>query len=351
MKKLICVLMVLVAIFALAACGNEPYRATIKVYNAADYLDDDLRKEFEKEYNIKVIYDTFDSNENMYSKVTGTADSYDIIIPSDYMVSRMIQEDLLLPLDFSKIPNAADIESQYKGMSYDPEDKYSVPYMTGTLGILYNTRLVNEPVESWDILWDSKYANQILMLDSERDALAVGLASLGFSINTSDPVELEMAVNKLIEQKERKLLNAYLTDEIKDNMVGGNAALAVTYSGEAFYAASEDPKGELDYAVPNEGSCKFVDAMVILKSSQNAEAAMEFINFLTSKEISARNSEYLGYTSPVNGARALMSEEVANSHILYPEQSIIENCDFFEYNPATKAMYSDAWLKVKMKMN
>ncbi|MEG2634651.1 MAG: spermidine/putrescine ABC transporter substrate-binding protein, partial [Oscillospiraceae bacterium] len=237
----------------------------------------------------------------MNAKIKSGGAHYDIIIPTDYMVARMIEEDMLEKLNYSNIPNFSIVDDVYKGMEYDAENMYSVPYMWGLVGLIYNTTMVEDEITSWDALWDSKYIGNILMFSNSRDAFGISLLRLGYSLNDCDPTHLEEAANELKNQK--MLVQAYVMDEIFNKMEGGEAAIAPYYAGDAITMMSENPN--LAFVIPDEGTNYFVDAMVIPKGSQNKEAAEMFINFLCEPEISAANAEYIGYSTPISKAKAL----------------------------------------------
>ena len=253
------------------------------VYNWGEYIDPEVLTIFEKETGIDVIYEEFETNEILYPKISSGAIAYDVICPSDYMIQRMIKNDLLSEIDFDNIPNLKNIGKQYLEQSrqFDPENKYSVPYCWGTVGILYNKTMVDEPVDSWSILWDEKYKDSILMQDSVRDAFGVALKYLGYSLNSTDLDELTEAKNLLIEQK--PLVQAYVIDQVRDKMIGNEAAIGVIYSGEAIYTQKEN--SNLEYVIPKEGSNIWIDSWVIPKNAEHKENAEKFINFLCRPDI------------------------------------------------------------------
>lgn len=328
--------------FTLLACGKDD-RVTLKVYNWGDYIDESVLKEFEEKYNIRVIYDVFATNEDMYVKLKAGGSDYDVAIPSDYMIKKMIDEDMLHPINFDNIPNYKYIEDRFKNLDYDPDNQYSVPYMWGTVGILYNKTMVDEPVNSWKILWNEKYSKQILMMDSQRDSIGITLKMLGYSLNTKDENELEEAREALIEQK--PLVLAYVGDEVKDKMIAGEAALAVVWSGDAIYMMRENE--DLAYVVPEEGSNLWFDAMVIPKTSKNKEAAELFINFMCESEIAFKNSDYIGYSSPHSGAKELMDPEVLNDPVAYPAEADLANSEVFKDLAGSIKDYDRIWTEVK----
>ena len=348
MKKYVKALMILTFIFVLGlgitGCTNQN-QVTLKVYNWGDYIDESVIEDFEKEYGIKVIYDTFATNEDMYVKLKSGGDSYDVAFPSDYMIQRMINEDLLHEIDLNNIPNFKYIDDRFKNLAYDPENKYSVPYMWGTVGILYNKTMVDEPVDSWKILWDKKYEKQILMLDSQRDSIGITLKMLGYSLNTRNMKELEEAKNKLIEQK--PLVLAYVGDEVKDKMVSGEAAMAVVWSGDAVFATRENT--DLDYAIPKEGSNLWFDAMVIPKTSTHKKEAELFINYMCDTEIAFRNTDYIGYSTPHTEAKAMLEPDLLQDKSAYPTDEDLEGCEVFEDLGTALKDYDRIWTEIKAK--
>lgn len=341
-KMLVPLILGLVALsLVLTGCGPE--KPVLYVYNWGDYIDEDILGEFEKETGIRVVYDTFSTNEDMYVKIKSGGSSYDLIFPSDYMLTRMINEGMLTKIDLEKIPNHVHIDPRLMGADYDPNNEYSLPYMWGTLGILYNTTMVDGEVDSWDVLWDKRYAKEILMLDSQRDSIGAALIKLGYSINTLDPQELAEAAQLLKEQK--PLVLAYVVDEGKDKMVSGEAALALTWSGEAMYAIEENE--DLAYAIPKEGTNLWFDVMAIPKGAKNVEAAMKFMDFLNRPEIALRNAEYTGYATPNLAAKAMLPEEVQNDPAAYPNQEDIANAEVFVSLGETLREYDRIWTEIK----
>ena len=278
-----------------AAGENE-----INVYNWGEYIDESVLDDFEAETGIHVNYFTFESNEQMYSVLKQGGSSYDVIIPSDYMVSRLIAENMLETLDFSNIPNAAGLSSAYKNLEYDPQDLYSVPYMWGTVGIIYNTKIVEEEVDSWSILWDEKYKGQILQFNNSRDAFATALLNLGHSINTTDEAALKEAYDLLRDQK--PVLQKYVMDQCYDLLESGEAAIGPYYAGDYLGMIENNP--DLKFVIPKEGTNLFVDAMCIPKGCRNKAQAEAFINYMCRPDISLRNMEEIGYSSPIAQAEA-----------------------------------------------
>ena len=317
------------------------------VYNWGDYVDPKTIELFEEETGISVTYEEYETNEIMYPKILSGAIAYDVVCPSDYMIQRMIENDLLAKLNLDNIPNIKNMDSIYmeQSRSFDPDNAYSVPYCVGTVGILYNKTMVHEPVDSWDILWDSKYADSILMQDSVRDAFAVALKRRGYSLNSSKVDQLIQAKDDLIAQK--PLVQAYVVDQVRDKMIGNEAALGVIYSGEAGYTKRENPN--LEYVIPKEGSNVWIDSWIIPKNAKNKENAEKFINFMCRPDIALMNFEYLTYATPNKAARALIKdEETRNSKILFPNAEDLTNCETFQFlGDDVDSYYNELWNKVK----
>ena len=351
MNKWICVLLATALSASLfTGCGNSDVgkNGEVYVFNWGEYIDPDTIKMFEEETGIKVVYDEFETNELMYPKVEAGASVYDVVCPSDYMIQKMLENDLLSELSFDNMPNAKqNIGAQYyeQAQEFDPGNKYCVPYCWGTVGILYNKTMVDEPVDSWAILWDEKYADNILMQDSVRDAFMVALKLNNYSMNTLDETELEIAKNALIEQK--PLVQAYVIDEVRDKMIGGEAALGVIYSGEAIYTQRENP--DLEYVVPKEGTNVWIDGWVIPKNASNKENAEKFIDFMCRGDIALMNFEYITYSTPNTAAQELIEDEdIRNSQIAFPDLSQYEGLETFRYlGEEGDSLYNDCWKKVK----
>ena len=325
-----------------SSSGNMSGEKVI-VYNWGDYIDPEIITMFEDETGIDVVYEEYETNEIMYPKVQSGAIAYDVVCPSDYMVQRMIENDLLAEINYENVPNLKYIDDIYMEMSkqYDPENKYSVPYLWGTVGILYNKKMVDEPVDSWNILWDEKYTDSILMQDSVRDAFAVALKSLGYSLNSTDLDELEAAKKLLIKQK--PLVQAYVIDQVRDKMIGNEAALGVIYSGEALYCQKENP--DLEYVIPKEGSNLWIDALVIPKNAQNKKNAEAFINYLCRPDIAKMNFDYITYSIPNSAGRELIEDEsMRESNIAFPDISQLKNCETFNFlGDENEIIYNQLW--------
>lgn len=351
MKKLVSVLCAVVLLFACVPLSAGAVETTITVYNWGQYIADgtdgylDVNRAFTEATGIKVNYVTFDSNETMYTKLKTGGATYDVIIPSDYMIGRLIAEDMLAELDFSNIPNYQYIDEAYRNTSYDPENKYSVPYTWGTVGVIYNTGFVDETdVGSWDLLWNEKYSGKILMFDNPRDAFAIAELLLDIDINTEDSAELLRAAEKLAQQK--PLVQSYVMDQIYDKMQNEEAWIAPYYAGDYLMMVEENEN--LAFSFPEEGFNLFIDAMCIPKGSQNKAAAEAYINFLCDPEVCGQNLEYLGYSAPSSAARAHMDPEVADDPIAYPSEDILVLGQSFNHQPTSVSQELDSlFLEVK----
>lgn len=336
------VLSLLLVLSTLTVLAEE----VVNVYNWEDYINHKAIEMFQEETGIKVNYMNFTTNEDMMVQVRATPAAFDVVFPSDYCVERLIAENLLEELNFDNVPLAKENTLDWlQTPSYDKEGKYSVPFMWGTVGILYNTKMVDEPVDSWGLLWDQKYNNNVFMLDSIRDTLGLALKYCGFSMNTRDPIEIETAKQKLIEQKTSGMVKAYQVDETKDKMVANEAALAVVWSGDAQYAIDLNP--DLAYSVPKEGSNVWVDAMVVPKGARNKENAEKFINFMCRPDIAKLNCEQIRYSSPNKAAIELMGSEYSDNKVMNPDQADIDNCEFFNDIQDFIQFYNAVWLEIK----
>ena len=317
------------------------------IYNWGEYIDPEVLDMFEEETGIQVIYEEFETNEIMYPKIQSGAIAYDLVCPSDYMIQKMIQNDLLQPLNFDNIPNAKNIGQVYyeKSRQFDPDNQYSIPYCWGTVGILYNTKMVEEHIDSWTVLWDTQYKDNILMQDSVRDAFAVALKTLGYSLNSTSIHELTQAKDLLVQQK--PLVQAYVIDQVRDKMIGNEAAIGVIYSGEAIYTQTENP--DLAYVVPKEGSNMWIDSWVMPKNAPNKENAEKFLDFLCRPEIALMNFEYITYSTPNEKARELIEDPaIRNSEIAFPGDSILSRCETFTYlGEDADEVYNQLWREVK----
>ena len=342
MKKLLCILVTLVLMLPVCASAQE----VVNVFNWEDYIDESVLIQFEQETGIHVNYMRFTTNEDMIVQVEANPGAFDVCFPSDYIVERMLGKDMLAEIDYDKVPNAQYILANLRSPDYDPNNVHSLPYMWGTVGILYNTTMVEEPVDSWGILWDSKYKSNVFMLDSFRDSMGVTLKYLGHSMNTRDIIALESCKDKLIEQKKNGIVKAYQVDETKDKMVAGEAALAVMWSGDAQYAIDLNP--DLAYSIPSEGSNIWIDAMVIPKNAQNMDNALKFVDFLCRPDIAQKNCEAIWYSSPNSGAIELMGEDYTENPVMNPTDEEVARCEFFhDIDETFMPVYTALWQEVK----
>ncbi len=343
MKKWLTLL--LIACLLVPAATNAENAGVVNIFNWEDYIDEQTLEMFTAETGIKVNYMNFTTNEDMLVQVEATPSAFDVVFPSDYAVERMMANGLLEKIDFTNVPNAQQILPELRNATYDPTGEYSVPYMWGTVGILYNKTMVTEPVDSWAILWDTKYMNSVFMMDSIRDTMGITLKYIGESMNTRDPIALEKAKELLIQQKQSGIVKAYQVDETKDKMVAGEAALALMWSGDAQYAIDLNP--DLDYVVPKEGSNVWVDAMVIPKGAKNKTNAEAFINFMSRPDVAQLNCEAIWYSSPNAGAIELMGEEYADNLVMNPAPEVVERCEYFNDIQDFIAIYNALWLDIK----
>ena len=334
-----------------SADGGELY-----VYNWGEYIDENVISQFEDETGITVVYDLFETNEEMYPVIEAGAVNYDVVCPSDYMIQKMRENDLLAELNFDNIPNIDQIDPAYMEMSqaFDPENKYSVPYCWGTVGILYNTRLLDElgvPAPTkWADLWDERLSGEILMQDSVRDAFMVALKKDGYSMNSESKDELEQAKQELLDQK--PLVQAYVIDQVRDKMIGGEAAVGVIYSGEMLYIQDEVANlgldYDLEYVIPEEGTNLWLDSWVIPKNAKNKENAEKWIDFMCRPEIAKANFEYITYPTPNKGAFELLDEEMQNNKAVFPDIDSLKNSEVYKYlGDETDAVYNELWKEVK----
>lgn len=351
---LVCVFSV-VLVFSLvlkadAASGDIGEKVTINVYNWGEYIANgtdgspDVNALFTEKTGIEVNYTTFESNESLYSKLAGGGADYDIIIPSDYMISKMISENMLAPLDFAKIPNFKYIDEEFRKPDYDPTNHYSVPYTWGVVGLFYNTDYIDE-VTSWSALWNEEYEGKILMFDNPRDSMAIAEFYLGYSINTTDESELLAAADLLKQQK--PLVQAYVMDQVFGKMENAEAWIAPYYSGDAAILVEESDN--IEFVIPEEGTNYFVDAICIPATSNKQDAAHEYINFLCDPEIAGANMDYVGYSTPISAAKEYLDPEVVADELRYPSYETLEKTEVFINLPSETSMLIDQlWAEIKM---
>lgn len=333
-------------VLALTACGgNQASAGEVNVCNWGDYIDQDTVDAFEEETGIKVNYSTYSDNESLYSLLKNGSTDYDVICPSDYMISRLIAEDMLEPINFDNVPNIANLDEEFRsGMTYDPEGAYSVPYLWGVVGIIYNTKLLDYTPTSWDVLWDEDLAGQILMFDNSRDAIGIALKRLGYSYNTTNPDEITQAVDLLIEQK--PLVQAYVMDQIFDKLEAGEAAVGPYYAGDAVVMMEENP--DLNCVYPEEGSNYYVDAWCIPKGAANKENAEAFINYMCNTEVMAANATYDTYAPPSSAARELLDDDLRSNELLYAPDDVRQRCEIYSNLPQDILdLYDSEWIRLK----
>ena len=322
---------------------------TLYVYNWGEYISDgaddtlDVNEAFEEKYGIDVVYETYDNNEVMYSKLKGGGVSYDVVIPSDYMIERMIAEDMLQPIDFSNVPNYKYIPEKYRNLAHDPENRFSVPYTVGMVGLIYNTAMVEEAPESWTALWDENYSNSILMFNNPRDAFAIAQSILGMDYNNESPASWRVAAELLKEQK--NVSPAYVNDEVFLKMESGEAAMAPYYAGDFLTMQENNP--DLSFVYPEEGVNFFVDGACILKGAKNKLAAELYINFLLEPEVALANAEYICYASPHTEVYTNPEYSFYEDEILYPEDGKFKTQLFLNLDPEILALMSTLWDDVK----
>jgi spermidine/putrescine transport system substrate-binding protein len=358
MKRILSILLIATLVFTVfTGCSDDNKKQeaikkygsdTLKIFNAGEYVGENVIKNFEKQFGVKVIYDTFESNEMMYTKVQ-TGEVYDILIPSDYMIERLILEDRLAKLDKSLIPNISNLYDGVKGFPYDPNNDYSIPYLWGSVGIVYNqTKVSKEDLEKegYSILKDTKYKDRIYMYDSERDSFMLAFKALGYSANTDNNDEINKAYAWLKELNDT-MNPIYVTDEVKDNMVNGLKDMAVVYSGDAAYILNENK--DMNFFMPNEGTNLWIDSMVIPKNAQNPKLAHEFINYILTYEASKDTSSTVGYASSNKQVLEEMTSEGGEyyGNVAYLPRSGYKKDEVFKHNNILKQKLTDLWIKVK----
>ncbi len=341
MKRILRVILIaILTLFVLSGCSSS--KEKLYVFNVGDYMDMDLIKEFEEEFDCRVIYEEFASNEDLFVKIKTSKQAYDVIFPSDYMLERLVSQDLVQKLDKDKIENYKYIDDYYLNRDFDPNNDFSLPYMAGTVGIVYNAEKYPEGIHKWADLWDEKYERDVVLYYSQRDVLMVALKKLGYSMNTQNTAELEAAKEELIKQK--PLIYGYLGDEIKDILVAEDANIGVVYSGDAGVIMSLND--DFKYSIPKEGTNLWIDLMAIPKSAQNPELAYEFINFLLRPDIQARNAEYLQYSTISSEAKKMLPDEIKNNPALYPPEEDLKNTEVFTDPTEVIELYDRIWTEV-----
>lgn len=345
MKRWICLLcIVCLSCFVFAGCGSYEPNEVVYVYNWGEYIDPTVNDLFTKETGITVIYDEYDNNESMYAILKSGGAKYDVVFPSDYMVARLIEEDMVEPIDFDNVPNFEHIMDNLKNPTYDPQNKYSVPYTWGMVGLMYNAAQISEKPTSWSALWDPAYKGKTLLYNNPRDTIGISLLKNGYSLNTTNEAELRKAADDLIAQKEN--LQAYVSDEIFNIMESGSAYLCAAYAGDILTMMEQNE--DLAYSIPTEGTNRFVDAMCIVKGSVNKTAAEKYINFLCRKDIAELNRAETNYSTPQQQTYEALDDEIKKIDICYPSDEIIQNTEIFTNLPKeTLALYTDLWAEIK----
>ena len=353
------VLLAQTVLLCAASCGEkkdpseypipELVGTTVNVYNWGENISDgregslNINKEFEKRFGIKVNYTTYDSNETLYAQIQAGAVSYDVIIPSDYMIERLKNENLLKKLDYSKIPNYSNIDPRYKDMFFDPNNEYSVPYTVGTVGLIYNKTMVDEAPDSWAVMWDEKYKDDILTFNNSRDAFAIAQFLLGQDLNSTSKADWDAAKDKLMEQNE--VIQGRVMDEIFFKMPGGNAAIAPYYAGD--FLTMKATNDDLEFVYPKEGTNVFVDSMCVPANCKNFDAAMAYINFILEPEIGLANAEYICYASPNMAVTGSDEYTLKDNEILYPSDEVMAKTQYFhDLDPEIRSYYESLWKEV-----
>ena len=345
MKKLLALLISILIISTLFIGCSKKTSEEINFFNYGENIDEETVKEFEKQYGIKVNIETFDDMENMYQKVKNEGVKYDVILVSDALMPRMIKENLIQKLNKDSIPNIYQMDEEYLNLEIDPGNKYSVPYMFGTVGLIYNKDVVKENVDSWDILWNEKYKDKVFMFDTYRDTIGVALKKLGYSLNSTDPKQIEEAKELLIQQ--RKTVDPiYGVDNGTTMIPAGESDINMIWSGEGLNLQEENPN--LVYIVPKEGANFWIDSLCIPSNAKNVEGAEKFINFVSDKESALRIADEIGYTTPNKEARLEQPESVRNNPNAYMPKEIMDRCEIYvDFSKNIKRMYDDAWLDIK----
>ena len=341
MKKIAFSILLIISVLS----GCQTNKPTLKVFSWGAYIDTTVITAFEKEYHCKVIYDMFESNEAMYTKLL-SGEKYDVLVPSDYMVQRLIEEEALLPLDYDLLPNASGIIPQLMNREFDPQNTFSVPYFWGNVGLIYNTKIVDQKdlSQGWNILRNTKYKSQIYVYDSERDAFMVALKALGYSMNASNTVQLDEAY-RWLKDLNSTMDPVYATDDVIDNMISGNKAIAMVYSGDAAYIMAENP--DMAYLVPDQGTNFWVDAMVISKDATQIDLAHKWINTMLSPEVAELNSVFVGYSSPIQSVYDTLKDTEFEGLDAYTPRLDNPKDEVFRYDEHVKLIISELWVKVK----
>lgn len=352
LKKIACLLAVCLLLCLLGGCSYTSDVVTLNVFNWGEYIDDeilDVNALFTEETGIRINYKTYESNESMYTLLQSGAAEYDVVIPSDYMIGKMIREGMLAKLNFDNIPNYQYIDDAYRNLAYDPLNEYSVPYTWGTVGIFYNKKYVDEAdlAQGWDILWNEKYSGRIYMFDNARDSFGIALKKLGYSMNTEDPAHWQEAYEALAAQK--PLVQGYFMDQVFQKMTNEEGWLAPYYSGDgANMITGEDGNEDIGFFVPDEGTNFFVDAMCVLANTKHQKEAEQYLNFMCRTDVATANAEYICYSTPHTEALANLDPEVSGDPMFYPPQEIIDNSEvYITLGEDTQKLSKSLWIKLK----
>ncbi len=339
------VITVMLIIFTFSSCHSYTANEVVYVYNWGEYIDPIVNEMFEEEYGIKVIYDEYDNNESMYAALKTGAAKYDVIFPSDYMVARLIEEDMLEPLNFDNIPNFKHIMDKFKNLEYDPDNTYSVPYFWGVIGLLYNTDYIKETPTSWSDLWDEQYKGKVLMYNNSRDSFGLTLIKNGNSVNTENIAELDKAFEDMKLLKDN--LQAFVSDEIFNLMESGSAYLSPAYGGDALAMIEENPS--LAYTIPKEGTNLYVDSMCIVKGSENKTAAEKYIDFLCRQDVAQLNYDEVCYSTPQQQVYDALDDEIKGELLAYPTDEILAKTQTYtNLSKETLDYYLSLWINVKI---
>lgn len=340
----------LISTWIIPICAAQ--RHFINVYNWGEYISNgadgliNVNEEFTKSTGIEVNYNTFQNNEELFAKLNGGGTDCDVVIPSDYMISRLIKNNMLSKINFDNVPNAKFINKRFKNLNFDPSSEYSVPYMWGVVGIFYNSKYVSESENeiNWDILWNDKYKNRILMFDNARDAFAISLLRLGYSVNNNNHSHWRKAADELIKQK--NIVQAYVMDQIFDKIANEEAVLAPYYAGDAAMMLKNSQ--DIKFCIPKNGTNRFVDAMCIPKNSKNKENAEKYIDFMCRPDVALANVKHTGYSTPHDGAYELLDENIKKSKIFYPDEDVLNNSQIFvNLSDETNKYMDELWVEVK----
>ena len=346
-KRLCLVTVICIILCTLPACsGKSSDDRTLTVFNYSEYLDPDMLERFTEQTGIRIQYEEATTPEEMYTKYTTGAISYDLLCTSDYMIKRLIDEGEAQEIDFSALPNYSNIDDKIITLSrsFDKDNRYALPYFWGTVGILYNTGKVTAPVDSWNVLFDGEYSGEIIMQDSMRDSFMVALKALGYSLNTTDENEIREAAELL--KKQKKDVASYLVDEARDELVAENAVMGVVYSGEAYLG--NEYNSDLEYVIPKEGSNLWIDSWIVTKSCTDTDAARQFLDFLCEEDVANANFEYIYFSTPNRAVVDDMDEELKTNTAVVPTDESIENCEIYEaLDPDTTNLYNELWKEIK----